>query len=53
VKAHYKGANIIVALYYNSFFKGIMFELQASIIKKDFHNVVAFYGRPKQKEVKC
>ncbi len=23
------------------------------IIKKDFHNVVAFYGRSKHKEVKC
>jgi len=45
VKAHYKGAKIVVTLYY---FLGVpCLNFNHVIIMKDFHNVFAYYGMSK------
>jgi hypothetical protein len=51
VKAHHKGAKIVVTLYY--FFGVPCLNFNYFIIMKDFHNVFTHYGRSKPKEIKC
>jgi len=51
VKAHYKGAKIVIILYY---FWGVpCLNFNHVIIMKDFHNVFTYYGRyPKKSNAK-
>jgi hypothetical protein len=47
VKTHYKGAKIVITLYY---FLGVpCLNFNHVIIMKDFHNVFAYYSRLKPK----
>jgi hypothetical protein len=50
VKAHYKGANIVVSLYYNLFFKGIILNYNHAIIRMIFIMLLHFMvGQNKKK----
>jgi hypothetical protein len=51
MKAHYKGAKIVVTLY--CFSKVPCLNFNHVIIMKGFHNVFTYYDRSKPKEVKC
>ncbi len=51
VKTHYRGAKIVVSLYY--FPKVSCLNFNHVIIMKKNCNIFAYYGRSKPKEIKC
>jgi hypothetical protein len=51
VEAHYKGAKIVVTLYY--FLRVPCLNFNHVIILKDLHNVFSYYGKSKPKKIKC